>query len=161
MDKLEIERRFLRDFDETYSYNKPIECAKCHGGMVYVGVGEYRCEKCGALDYDDYGKVRNYVETHQGATAATTAEATGVSQKAIQQMLRESKLVIAPNSRTFLLCEVCGASIRQGRMCPSCAVNYQRGLETDKKKKQHSGMTGYSMEKPVSEEGAKRYTRKY
>ena len=41
-------------------------CKKCGGIMVFKGVGEYHCEDCNAVDYDDYGKVRLYIEEHDG-----------------------------------------------------------------------------------------------
>ena len=51
--------------------------------MVFKGVGEYKCEKCGRIGFDDYGKTRNYIEQHPGATMAEVAHETGVAQKAI------------------------------------------------------------------------------
>ena len=47
--------------------DRPTFCTKCGGVMVYKGIGEYECEECGTLEYDDYGKVRNYLEEHRGA----------------------------------------------------------------------------------------------
>ena len=34
-------------------YNIPRVCKECGGVMVFKGVGEYHCEDCGAVDYDD------------------------------------------------------------------------------------------------------------
>ena len=73
--------KILKDFTNTDVYNRPTICKECEGVMIFKGVGEYKCEKCGFLDYDDYGKVRNYLEKHVGATSAQVAEATGVSME--------------------------------------------------------------------------------
>ena len=40
---------------------RPTICKSCGGVMVYKGLGEYQCEECGQMDYDDYGKGRNYL----------------------------------------------------------------------------------------------------
>ena len=39
------------------------KCQECGGTRIeYKGVGEYKCEDCGLLMYNDYGKVRLYLE---------------------------------------------------------------------------------------------------
>ena len=60
--------------------------------MIFKGVGEYHCENCRHVEYDDYGKVRLYVEKHRGATSSEVSMQTGVSQKAIRQKLKENNL---------------------------------------------------------------------
>ena len=47
-------------------YNRPSVCSVCGGKMLFVGVGEYHCERCKNVEFDDYGKVRNYIEEHKG-----------------------------------------------------------------------------------------------
>ena len=156
----EVKRAALRsNLLELNTYNRPMVCSKCGGIMIFKGVGEYKCEDCGHLEYDDYGKVRNYVEKHVGATSAQVSEATGVSQRSIRDMLRESRLEIAPESRTFLQCEICGASIRSGRFCPKCEENYHRSIEEQARENRKSGFTGHSTEKVVAEDGTRRFTR--
>lgn len=147
-----------KEFLQLNNYNMPITCTECGGLMIFKGVGEYECEECGRLDYDDYGKVRNYIEKHGTATAAQVADATGVTQKSIRDMLKESRLEIAPNSNAFLQCEMCGANIRSGRFCPKCEMTYHRNFE-EKMRKNGGIMAGFSMEKPAGEEGLKRFIR--
>lgn len=128
--------------------------------MVFKGLGEYQCEKCGFLEYDDYGKARNYVEKHMGANAAEVAKATGVPQKSIRDMLKEGKLEIAKDSVIFLKCEICGAKISSGKYCPKCEMNYHHDLEEMARKARHHGDTfGYSTERRKGEDGSKRFTR--
>lgn len=149
-----------KEFVEANTYNRPMYCSKCEGVMVFRGVGEYECEKCGFLDYDDYGKVRNYIEQNMGANAAEASKATGVSQKAIRDMLKEGKLEVAPNSTIFLRCEICGAAIRLGRFCPKCEAEHHKDLEEMARKSRHrDDMFGYSTERRRGEEGSKRFTR--
>ena len=119
---------------EINTYNRPVTCSKCGGLMVFAGVGEYRCEDCKYVDYDDYGKVRLYIEQNRGATAAQIEKEIGVSQKSIRSMLRESKIEITAESKTFMKCEVCGTDIRSGRFCNKCETAFHRKLEEEERK---------------------------
>ncbi|MCR4677783.1 MAG: hypothetical protein K5679_03410 [Lachnospiraceae bacterium] len=73
-------------------YEVPVRCSKCGKMLRYLGVGEYKCDACGFTEYDDYGLVRAYLEKHPGATAAQVEKATGVSQKTISLLVRQSKI---------------------------------------------------------------------
>ena len=68
-----------RRINENDIYNRPLTCEKCGGIMIFKGVGEYHCENCRHVEYDDYGKVRLYVEKHRGATSSEVSMQTGVS----------------------------------------------------------------------------------
>ena len=149
----------ITDFQDNDIYNRPTKCPECGGVMVFKGCGEYRCEKCRYVAYDDYGKVRNYVEKHGGATAAQVADATGGKQKTIRTMLKESRLEIAEGSNSFMKCEMCGVKIRSGRVCPQCEVKYKKALEEKAREKNEKMMAGFGMERFGGEEGAKRFTR--
>ena len=120
--------RLWREIWNTSLYGKPIKCSICNGPLVYKGVGEYQCSECFNLEYDDYGKVRLYIESHNGATASEISEATEVSQAKIRQMLKEERLEVASDSRAFLHCEACGKEIRSGQFCSECeAKETKRG----------------------------------
>ncbi len=159
MDSKEEKIKMLKkEFQDVSTYNRPTYCQECGGVMVFKGVGEYQCENCGFLAYDDYGKARNYLEKHSGATSAQVSEATGVSQRSIREMLKEARLEIAANSNFFLQCEVCGASIRMGRFCSKCEVAYHRNME-EKARARNDKMSGFSAEVRKGEDGSKRFKR--
>ncbi|MDE5587791.1 MAG: hypothetical protein K2J60_01430 [Acetatifactor sp.] len=139
-------------------YNIPRVCKKCGGVLVFKGVGEYCCEDCGELDYDDYGKVRLYIEEHKGATAAQIESAIGVSQRSIRHMLKEGRLEVAKDSRTFLRCEVCGKSIRSGQYCPECEITIHRNLEAEQRAQIKRNIQGAGMAQK-GEEGQRRFRR--
>lgn len=141
-------------------YSIPRVCEKCGGVMVFKGVGEYRCENCGEKAYDDYGKVRLYIEEHRGATAAEIEKGVGVSQKTIRRLLKEGRLEVAENSKSFLSCEVCGKKIRSGRYCPECEVNVHRKIEEQQREmlRKDKHAHGYGGPKK-GEEGQKRFRR--
>lgn len=150
------------DFLRMDTYHIPRICKVCEGVMIYKGVGEYRCEDCNRLDYDDYGKVRLYIEQHKGATALEIEAATGVSQKTIRQMLRESRLEIAAGSKMFLHCERCGKAIRSGILCTECEMSQHRLLEEQQRQKLRENLRdvqGYGSDMQNGAHGEKRFRR--
>lgn len=139
-------------------YHVPRTCKQCEGVMIYKGVGEYKCENCGFVDYDDYGKVRLYIEEHHGATAAEIEAAVGVAQRTIRQMLRESRIEVAEGSRSFLHCEICGKEIRSGKYCPECETKIHRGLEAEQREMHRRDGKGYGKQQS-GDEGHRRFMR--
>ncbi len=75
-------------------YNKPTNCSKCGKFLKYVGVGEYKCPECGFTEYDDYGKVRAYLEANPGSTVVQVEAATGVPQKIIYKLVSDDKIAV-------------------------------------------------------------------
>ena len=152
----DIEELFLKS-----QYNPPKKCEECNGPVKYTGIGEYECELCGHLMYDDYGVVRNYLEINPGATASMVARATGVSEREIKHMLREEKLEIRNDSRTFIKCEACGKPITSGIYCESCsklaaaASRKKKEKEALEAKKQE--MFGVATDYVQGESGRKRF----
>ena len=139
-------------------YHVPRICKKCGGIMIFKGVGEYHCEDCGAVDYDDYGKVRRYIEEHKGATAAQIEQAIGVSQRTIRQMLKDGRLEVSADSRAFLHCEMCGKAIRYGEYCPECETALHRNFEEQQRAQIKKNIQGFGLGQK-GEEGQKRFTR--
>ena len=141
-------------------YNRPTYCKECEGVLVYKGLGEFRCEECGALDYDDYGKVRNYLEKHKGAHVAEISEETGVTHKSIREMIKENRFEVIENRAGYIKCEMCGTSIRSGRLCGECEALYHRRVEAEARneRKRNKNITGYG-EGTKGDKGSKRFTR--
>jgi len=149
----------MDEFGILEQYHVPQTCKVCGGVMVFKGVGEYHCEDCKAVDYDDYGKVRLYIEEHPGANAAQVEENTGVSQKIIRRLLKEGRIEVAEGSKSFLRCEVCGKSIRSGQFCPECETKVHHRLEEQQRaiQKKRNAM-GVSMGQK-GDEGQRRFIR--
>lgn len=154
----EKERRLVLQDDV---YNRPRVCTECGGVMVFQGVGEYQCEECHHIAYDDYGKVRNYIEVHPGANTAEVEKETGVKTKTIFSMLREQRLQVTADSKSFLRCDMCKTPIRWGRLCPNCEVRYHRMVEDEQRRQRvehmKAHMSGVSTTKQNRAEGAKRF----
>ena len=128
--------------------------------MVYKGLGEYQCEECGQMDYDDYGKVRNYLEHHRGANVAEISDATGVTHKSIRDMIKENRFEVIENRGGYLRCEMCGANMNSGRLCPDCEMLYHRRLEAEARNERlrSKNISGFS-EGAKTDKGSKRFTR--
>lgn len=147
-------KRLLLD---NYSY--PTFCKECGGVMVYKGIGEYQCEDCEELAYDDYGKVRNYLERHKGANVAEISECTGVSHKSIREMIKDNRFEIVNNRGGYLRCERCGVNINSGRYCKECEADYHRELEAEARQRRTSSIDGGSATGSRGDDGSKRFTR--
>ena len=136
----------------------PQECPKCGGKMIFQGVGEYKCERCGFLDYDDYGKVRLCVENNPGINIAEAEQRTGVDQRVIRNLLKEGRLMLSENSRIMMHCEKCGKRIRSGRLCPECEMKLTHRRESQERSHApHTDMRGYAVWNNDATKGEKRY----
>lgn len=138
------------------NFGKPTVCDKCSSTKIeYKGVGEYLCSDCGNLMYDEYGKVRNYLEKNPGATQSEVAKATGVAKSKISLMLKDDKIEISAGSMVFMHCEKCGAEIRSGRLCDRC----EREKLSEMKNARVSNVSGGFSKSKSESGGAKRFTR--
>ena len=126
--------------------------------MVFKGVGEYHCEDCDDVDFDDYGKVRLFIEEHRGATAADIENGIGVSQRVVRRLLKDGRLEIAEGSNVYLRCELCGKEIRSGQYCPECEIKVHRNLEAKQRELMNKNARGFGFEQK-GEEGQKRFRR--
>jgi len=136
--------------------NRPALCEKCEGIMVFRGLGQYKCEDCNHIDHDDYGKARNYIEEQPGANVYQIAEATGVSRKSLTNMVRDGRFEITKDSKTFMVCDVCGVNIRSGRVCQKCEASYHKAYEEDVRRSNIKGGFGKGEK---GDEGVKRFKR--
>lgn len=72
----------------------PSCCSACGGRLGYNGLGEYMCERCEHREYDNYGKVRVYLEKHPKASVNQVAMDTGVSRVEVIRMVDEEKFIV-------------------------------------------------------------------
>ncbi len=114
--------------ENVFLANRPISCKKCNGKLFYIGSGKYKCDPCETEYYDDFGKVKEFLEEHGSAPAITIAAHTGVSVELIDLFLRKGKLEIIENSKFYISCEKCGCAIRYGRYCPHCSREIFGGI---------------------------------
>ncbi|MCR4851723.1 MAG: hypothetical protein K5870_10740 [Lachnospiraceae bacterium] len=102
------------------SRNRVICCSKCKGNVKQIRSGEYECVNCGNIEYDDFGKVRKYLEENGPQTKEKIILETGVSREVVNEFLAEQRLEVAPHSEKTLKCTVCGKPIQSGLICSAC-----------------------------------------
>lgn len=93
--------------------------------------GEYRCMKCGATEYDDFGKIRNYLNEHGPASKEEIGMATGVEREIINEYIREQRLEAA-QSPVNMKCVICGKKISSGTLCEDCAGTRKKSVAIGK-----------------------------
>jgi len=82
---------------EVPDEHKPEYCPNCGAPVKYKGLGEYECSSCKFICYDDYGKVRVFLEKYPGANIVQISSHTGVSKSMIHKMVEDNRFVIANN----------------------------------------------------------------
>lgn len=127
--------------------------------MVFVGVGEYHCEDCKFVDYDDYGKVRNYIEEHKGANILMVAANTGVSKRQIRNLLRQDRIELVEEGLPILRCEMCRTPIRSGILCKKCTIENNRLMENRERQRQKA-LKGIGMGNTEGAEGEMRFNHR-
>jgi hypothetical protein len=89
----------MKDLEELYRNSRLKGCPVCGHSLEYKGLGEYFCSNCNENVYDDYGKVRKFVEEYPAASLVQIEEATGVDKNKIRDMVRDGKFILAGNRR--------------------------------------------------------------
>jgi len=81
-----IRKRTIDTRSNALRVNKiPLECEHCGGELMYKTLGTYTCLQCGQESYDDFRKIRNYLEKVGSAPAIVISRNTGVSLKTIER----------------------------------------------------------------------------
>ena len=107
-------------YREVARGNNLIRCNICKKKVQFIGGGKYKCNSCGNIVLDDFGKVKEFLEENGPSPSIIISTATGVSTQVIEQFLKEGRIEIPKGSSYFIKCEKCGASIRYGRYCNVC-----------------------------------------
>lgn len=109
--------------------NRPVRCRECGGRLQYISGGKYECEKCGNVEKDDFGKVKDYLDEHGPTPAIVLASETGVHPDVIDNFLKTGRVEIPEGSEFYIKCERCGCNIRYGRFCPDCVRQLSGGIK--------------------------------
>ncbi len=120
------------DFDALQNpLNRPWRCEYCDGMMEIEELGRYRCQKCGHRMFDDFGKVKLFLEDlkNQGMSIQEVAAATGVGKANVQLLLKNGRVEYPDFESDILRCEGCGKEIKYGRRCASCARELSNNLK--------------------------------
>lgn len=85
---LEDARKSKRNLHKRHNalrMNKiPVECEFCGGDIDKGPKGEYICVACGKENFDDFNKIRNYIQKYGPAPAIVVSRNTGVPMSTIE-----------------------------------------------------------------------------
>ncbi len=107
--------------------NLKVLCETCGGRLKSVRSGEYCCTKCGATEYDDFGKIRQFLDENGPASKEEISMATGVEREIIVEYIKEQRLEAVDKAHNNT-CVICGAKILSGTMCAECAGTKGQGF---------------------------------
>ncbi|WLR55537.1 hypothetical protein LC048_00495 [Mesobacillus subterraneus] len=112
-------------------------CPKCDS--LYVK-NKFRdvCEKCWREEEAAYDTVAKYMRKRENraATVVQVVEATGVQEDLILKFIRSGRFQLTQFPNFGYPCDKCGAVIREGRLCASCAGELMADLRTVQKEEQ-------------------------
>ena len=75
----------------AFRINKiPMQCEQCGTKLQSMGDGVYRCVKCKINYYDEFRKIRNFIEQNGPAPGITITKATGVSLQTVNHYFRDT-----------------------------------------------------------------------
>jgi flagellar operon protein (TIGR03826 family) len=114
-----------------------VNCPDC--GEIFVK-NKFRdtCEKCWKAEQNAYDTVSKFMKKRENraATMLQVVEATGVSEKLILKFIKNGKLQTAQFPNLGYPCDKCGAIIRTGRLCESCAGAIKSELQVHEHEEQ-------------------------
>ena len=133
--------------------SKPHVCPICEEVMEYDGMGQYICENCGTKDYDDFGRVREYLYENGMAKLEDISEATEVSVEKIQQFIDEGRFELVMH------CVECGAEIKRGMYCISCQRKTLQGISEAMRNPEIASQGHSRMHSMYNKRGSHQYLR--
>ncbi len=110
-------------------------CSRC-GKMFNYVQGPNICDQCKKAIEEEFQNVKKYIMENPCAGIPEIIKECNVTQKQIQQWVREERLEFSKDSPIKLTCEKCGATILTGRFCSNCKEKMADNLsDTVAKKK--------------------------
>jgi flagellar operon protein (TIGR03826 family) len=124
-----------------------VNCPRCGRLFVKHSIRDV-CEQCYKEEEALFEKVYAFLRKRENRTAtmAQVVEATGVSESLITKWIKIGRLQLVHFPNLGYPCELCGAIIREGQLCPKCRTKLQTELkryEEEKERKRNRTITYY------------------
>jgi flagellar operon protein (TIGR03826 family) len=105
-------------------------CPKCN--EIFVK-NQFRdiCQNCWKEEEKAYETVYQFIRKRENRTAKMleVVETTGVEEELILKFIKSGRLKLAHFPNLGYPCEKCGTSIREGKICGSCADVLRKDLQ--------------------------------
>ena len=75
----------------------PTVCKECDGKYEYVSHGKYVCTDCKSVAYDDFGKIRKFIEDNGPSTLMAIVKGTGVPLSKVNDFVSDGRME-SPNN---------------------------------------------------------------
>ena len=72
-------------------------CRACRKPLNYVGSGRYECPLCGAVELDDFGKIKEYLSVNGSTPAWKLARELGIRRDVIEQYIKDGSVAMIQN----------------------------------------------------------------
>ena len=76
----------------------PQICSLCGKKLKYAGRGSYVCEGCNNVEYDDFGRVDQYIEAHGPSSAPVLSRALGIPIARVHELVAQGRLEPLPSA---------------------------------------------------------------
>ncbi len=118
----------MKELERLMIESKPTYCSHCGERVYYIAGGKYSCKTCGNLNFDAYGKVKNFIEKNGMSSIIYMSQTIGVEPELIEMILEQGEVTIPKESKYYLECINCGCSIREGKYCSFCKRDIAGGI---------------------------------
>ena len=95
-------------------------CSTCHKLFRYPGFGYLLCPECKRTDEARFQLVKKFLDQYPGAEGKDVFHATGVPINTLVKWVREGRLISSNAINLGAVCDVCGAPVSSGKLCPEC-----------------------------------------
>ncbi|ONI44997.1 hypothetical protein AN641_05140 [Candidatus Epulonipiscioides gigas] len=121
-------------------------CSRCKKLFSYLG-GKRICPECKNNEEKIFDDVKEYIRDNPKANFKQIHQDLGVSPKLLEEFIASGRLVLSSSSPLTLTCQICGESIKRGRVCEKCntgMINELNGInqKTEQPKKTEVKQTG-------------------
>ena len=85
------------------SKDVPTKCCNCSSTNIkYIGLGKYECNHCGTIQCDNYGKVRDCLDTYGPLPIPEVMKKTGLTKSEIRTLIERGSFEITTTGISFI-----------------------------------------------------------
>lgn len=111
------------------------ECEYCQNVFNSVS-GQKICPQCAKEIDEIFARIRKHMySTSERVTAADLVEELDVSEKAVEYLIREGRLILDRSGKPVGKCRLCGAPTIGDSLCGECRKKFTEGVQKYREEK--------------------------